>query len=125
MRESILRLLLSGEGGGHGGDESLPAVGFGSQMFSASGGEAVEFRPAIVFGGAPNACEEFALFQAMEGGVEGALFDFEGGSGDLFDAQEDSVAVVGSEGEGFEDQEIEGSGEEVGHEGLLMGLGEG
>jgi|HubBroStandDraft_6_1064221.scaffolds.fasta_scaffold1352934_1 hypothetical protein len=98
---------------GHGGNQALPPVGFGSEMFSAFGGEAVEFGAAIVFGDAPFAGEEFPLFEAMQGRVERALFDFQRGSRDLFDAQQDSVAVLEAEGDSFEDQQIECAREQI------------
>jgi len=50
----------------------------------------------------------------MEGGEEGAGFDEEGAVGDLLDAAGDAEAVELACAEGFEDEEVEGSLEEVG-----------
>jgi len=92
---------------------AVPLVAFGAELFSTSGGELVELGFAIVVGLAPLAGDPALVFEAVEGGVEGALLDFELAAGDLLDAEQDSVAVEGAEGDGFEDEHVEGSLEEV------------
>jgi hypothetical protein len=87
---------------------------FVPELLAAAGSEGVVFGFAVVFGDAPFGGEEILALEAVEGGVEGALFDGEGSAGDLFDAQEDAVAVKAAEGDGFEDEEVEGALEEFG-----------
>jgi hypothetical protein len=87
---------------------------FLAEAFAACGGEFVVFGAAVVVGGAPACFQKTLAEEAEEGRVEGALFDEERASGDLFDAEEDAVTVEGAEGDGFEDEEIESAGEEIG-----------
>jgi len=49
----------------------------------------------------------------VEGGVEGALLEFEDFAGEDIDALGDAPAVQGACGEDLEDEDVEGSGEEV------------
>jgi hypothetical protein len=53
------------------------------------------------------------MFEAVERGVEGALLDFETILGDLLDAQQNSIAVEGAQGDGFEDEHVEGALQQV------------
>ena len=54
------------------------------------------------------------MVQPVEGRVEGALLDGEGAARELLDAQQDPVAVDVAQGDGLEDEEVEGAGEDVG-----------
>jgi hypothetical protein len=54
------------------------------------------------------------LFEALQGGIERALIDIEHAAAGLLEALADSPPVHGFEGEGFEDQEIQGAAEDVG-----------
>ena len=58
----------------------------------------------------------------MEGGKERAGFDVERAFGDLADAAGNAEAVELGEGEGFEDEHVEGAEEEVGLVGGHGGL---
>ena len=102
------------EGGAHGGDEAVPAGLFFAEAFPSRGGELVIFGAAVVVGGAPACFEKVLANEAEEGGVEGALFDQESAARDLFDAEEDAVAMEGAERNGFENEQIEGAGKEIG-----------
>ena len=64
------------------------------------------------------------MLEAIERGVEGALLHDELVGAHLLDAEEDAVAVELAEGDGFEDEQVEGSLHEVdlfGHCGSLLG----
>jgi hypothetical protein len=102
------------EGDAHGGDEAVPAGLFFAEAFPARGGEFVILRAAVVVGSAPACFEKALANEAEEGGVEGALFDEESATGNLLDAEEDAVAVERAEGDGFENEQIEGAGKEIG-----------
>ena len=54
----------------HGADEFVPAAGLAGELLAAGGGEAVEARFAVVFGGAPLGADPAAVLEAVEGGVE-------------------------------------------------------
>ena len=75
----------------------------------AAVGEFVVFGAAIVFGGAPAGFDPAAAFEAVEGGIEGALLNLENVAGNLLYALGDGPAVLGFEGEGAEDEEVEGA----------------
>jgi hypothetical protein len=56
--------------------------------------------------------------ESKQRGIERALFDQQGSAGNLPDAQEDALAVERPEGDGLQDEEIEGAGKDlsaVGH----------
>jgi len=92
---------------------------FGLERRAAAGREAVELGFAVVGGCAPAGGKQALTFEAVESWIECALFDREGAAGDLLDAEEDAVAVHFTEGDGFEDEEVEGALEEFGGRGLF------
>ena len=94
--------------------QAIPTGGFGFEGFAAFAGEAVELGFAAGVGRFPVGGEEAAIFEAVEGGVEGAFGGLDYAAGDLFEALGDGVAVDGAEGDDFEDEEIEGALGEVG-----------
>src|SRR5215468_3168996 len=113
MKANISELLRrSGERGAHRVDELLPSRGLLAQSLASCGGQAVELGAAIVFGRAPFGVEQSLHLQAVQRWIERALFDIERAVGDLPDAQQHAVTVKRSERDGFEDQQIEGSGKE-------------
>src|SRR5262249_40392256 len=106
-------LLWAGiQGGGHRADQFLPALRVFPQALPAGRGEAVELGAAVVVAHAPFGGEQALKLQAVERGVERALFDFERTAGDLADAEEYAVAVQGAERHGLQDEDVEGAGKE-------------
>ena len=109
------RFSLSGfEGVGHGEGDFGPLLGFRAELAAAGFREAVETGAAVVLGLAPVGGEPASFFHAMERGEQRAGFDEESAVGDLLDAAGDAEAVELARAEGFEDEEVEGSLEEVG-----------
>jgi hypothetical protein len=102
------------EGGAHGSDEAIPASLFFAKAFAAGGSELVILCAAIVIGRAPAGFEKALADKAEKRGVEGALFDEKRAARDLFDAEENAVAVEGAERDGFENQQVESAGEKIG-----------
>ena len=84
------------------------------ELGSAGGGEGVELGVPSGFGFAPLGAEPALLLQPMERRVQRALRDLEDFSAGLFDAGGDRPAVHRLEGEGSENEEIEGALEEIG-----------
>jgi len=61
------------DGGGDGG----PAAFFIDELPAAGDGEFVDAGAAVVFSGGPLGADEAGLFEAVQGGVEGAFLDAE------------------------------------------------
>src|SRR5574339_665056 len=76
-------LLRHVEDEADGVGEPGPGFGFGGELFPAGGGQLVELGLAVVIGAAPFGADPAAAFEAVQGGVEGALGDLEGGPGDV------------------------------------------
>jgi len=96
-----------------GGRETVPVGEFFFELDAARGGEGVKLGDAAGFRFGALAPDPALLFEAMEGGVEGALLDLEDVLGDLLDALGDGPAVLGLESEGFEDEKVESALDEV------------
>ncbi len=99
--------------------EFAPLLGFGGEFGAAFGGEGVEASFAIVFGESPLGGEEFAIFEALEGEIEGAVVDEEGFFGLALDDTGYALSVAATGGEGAEDEQVECSLKERGAVGLL------
>jgi hypothetical protein len=56
-----------------GADHAFPAGHFGGQLFASDGGEAIVAGFSVVLGGAPEGSDPAAVFEAVEGGVKGAV----------------------------------------------------
>src|SRR5262245_44225975 len=114
---------------GDGAGVALPRTHFGPQLRATGAGELVVLRATVVLGVAPLAGDPVVLLEAMEGGVEGALFDKQLAVGDALDPLGDGVAVPRAPREGLEDQHIERAAEEsafrVEHPAPLSFRGEG
>ena len=96
-----------------GGGEAIPVGEFLFELGATGSGEGIELGDAAGFGFGALALDPAFLLEAMEGGVEGALLDLEDFAGDLLDALGDSPTVLGLEGDGFEDEEVESALDEV------------
>ena len=93
--------------------QAIPVGGFFAETLAASGGEFVELRAAIIFGCAPIRLEQALTHDAKETGIEGALFDQQGITGDLSDAEKNAVSVERAEGNRTEDQQVESAGKQL------------
>jgi hypothetical protein len=94
--------------------EAAPVLELVIELALSLAGEFVVFDAAIVFRDAPDSSEEAALFEAVEGRIERAMFDAKEVVGNLLDAFGDGETVLGFEGDCAEDEEVEGALEEVG-----------
>src|SRR4051812_36136243 len=88
----------------HAGDDVLPARPLLAQLLTSRGCERIELRATIVLRRAPFGCEQPTILESIEGGVDRALLDRQMAARDLFNAEENSVAVLRAEGERFEDE---------------------
>ncbi len=94
---------------GDGSGEFVPFAGFESELAAAFGGEAVELGATIVFGGAFFGGDPATFNEAVESGIERALFDLQHVVGVEFDGFGDGVAVGGAKEQGAEDEQVEGT----------------
>ena len=79
---------------------------FGEAGF-AGGGDGVELSLAAIFGSLPDARDKFQAFEAMESGVEGAVFDLQKAVGGGVHVGDDAEAMLGRVIESLEDEEFE------------------
>src|ERR1700733_15513754 len=100
-------ICLFVENAGHDSGHVGPLCRFGLELAHASTGERIEAGAAIVFRLAPLAFDPAAMLQTIDGGVEGALQDFQALVGDLLGAQQDAIAVQWTERDRLEDKHLE------------------
>jgi len=81
-------------------------------LLAAFCGKAVILGAAIVLGDSVFGCDPGSLDEAVQGGVERALFYLEDVLGVVLDGFGDGVTVGGTEEESAEDEEVEGALEE-------------
>ena len=80
------------------------------ELAAALGGELVVLGAAVGFGHGPFGGDPAALLHAVEGGIERAFFHAKHLAGGVLDVEDDAVAVQRAVlGEGFENQQVEGS----------------
>src|SRR6185437_7753908 len=84
------------------------------ELLSAGGGERVVSRAAIVVRRAPLGAHVAVEEEALEGGVEGAFADLEYVLGDVAQSLGDAVAVHRLGAQGAKDEEVKGTGEQLG-----------
>src|SRR5262249_49793208 len=112
--EHRLRLLCGADDQRYGVRQALPLRQFALQLGAPGTGERVEFGIAAGLAGAPLGAYPALLFEAVERRIEGALRDLQDVIADLLDALCDGPAVFRFEGDGLEDEEIEGPLDEIG-----------
>src|SRR6266568_6681405 len=100
-------LSLGPENSSYGGGEPPPLGRLSDELFAAGRGQRVEASFAIVFGGAPLGCDPAASLQALERGIERAVFDQQLLVGRLLDRPRDALAVLRAENERAQDQQVE------------------
>src|ERR1043166_7889828 len=84
-----------------------PVFGFGMQLPSSQGGDAIVARSAVVLGGAPLVVDQAAVLETDQRRIDGALPHAEGVLGQLLDALRDAPAVHRLEGERLETEKVE------------------
>ena len=92
---------------GDGSGEFVPFAGFESELAAAFGGEAVELGATIVFGGAFFGGDPATFNEAVESGIERALFDLQNFVGAEFDGLGDGVSMCRAKEKRAEDEEVE------------------
>lgn len=97
------------ENAGKGLAKALPFRVLRGKLLAACRRESVEARLAVVGGNAPLGGDPAFLQEALEGGIERAVFDLEGFAGGLLDESGDSMSVHGRPAQGAENDEVEGA----------------
>src|ERR1700730_10287367 len=95
------------------GREPLPASQFPIELFPSLARQRVELRCAAEAGILPFRCDPSLMFQTMKGWIEGALADGEDLAGEQLDLFGDAPAVRGFTREQLENQQIEGSLQQI------------
>lgn len=85
----------------------LPGPLLDLELAPAERGQFVETRASVVRRGAPAAGDQPALFEAIEGRVQGTLLHEDRPAGDLLDAEQHAVAVHIPQRDGLENDEVE------------------
>src|ERR1700730_12894941 len=107
-RSQLIGLLLGGpQDPIDGAHQLLPPAGLLGQLAPSRRRQPVIPGLAIVFRGAPEGGDPGAILQAMQRGIEGAVFDLKDRIGAVFDDVGDGVAVGGSEDERLKDQKVQ------------------
>src|SRR5262249_30748482 len=88
--------LASRQNLAHRDRQVFPVRLFHLELFPAGTGQFVEASPAVVLRRAPLTLDPAAVFNAVEGRVEGTLLDGKPVLGELADALPDAVAVQGT-----------------------------
>jgi hypothetical protein len=88
--------------------------GFLFQSFSAGSGQLVVFGAAAIFASRPLGADPAILFELVKRGIERSLPYLENLAGHLTNALGDGPTMHGFEGDGFEDEQVEGALHEAG-----------
>src|SRR6476469_2677819 len=91
----------------HRSGECEPALDLLLELSASGCGQAVECDPPAIGGDTWLASKKPAILEAIEGGIERALVDGEHVAGHLLNAGGDGPAVVRFQHDGFEDEQIE------------------
>src|SRR5258708_28150366 len=98
----------------HGCGKAVPTLGLFTQTLPARRSEFVKLGPAIVFRRAPARLEHSLTLQAVQTGIERALFDQQGFAGDLSDTQKNAVSMQWAKCNRPQDEKIECAGQKLG-----------
>jgi hypothetical protein len=93
--------------------EAVPVGSFLFKLRTAWGGESVELGLATGFAFSPLRLDPSLLLKTMQGGVERTLLYLENFAGDLLNPLGDGPSMQRFEKERFEDEEVEGSLNEI------------
>src|SRR6185437_5962066 len=83
-----------------------------AQLLPAGGGQGIEARPALGLALTPLRGDPTLEQEPLQGGVERALLDLEHLVAALADQAGDAVAVQRAAAQGFEDHQVQGSGQQ-------------
>src|SRR5205807_6650181 len=83
------------------------------KAFPPGSRQLVEFRAAIVLRRVPVSLQQSLSHQSKQRRVERALFDQQRSVGNLFDAQQNTVAIERAQRDGFQNEQIESAGENL------------
>ena len=88
----------------------VPDPGFLVEAPTPGGGQPIILRFALVLRESPLGLEQAFVFEAPEGGVEGAVLNLDAFAGGVLDAFDDGIPVERTGREGAEDQHVERAG---------------
>src|SRR6476469_3793750 len=88
------------------GRERPPRLGLGFERRASSFRQLIEFRPAVVLGGAPFRLYPPTALEPMERRIERPLLDSQRVAGELLNALGNRPSVLGTEADGLQDQQI-------------------
>jgi len=86
---------------------AAPPRGFDFELLPSSLGQAVVFRPAVVFGVSPEGGNPTFFLHAVESGKERAGLNHKSAAGDLLNSARDSQSMLLTGNERFQDQQIQ------------------
>src|SRR5688572_21977529 len=91
----------------HAFGERGPALFDFLQTLPTQLGEAILPRPPAIRGYGPLGIDQSRLVETMERGIEGSFLDAKQSRGGLLDEQRNPESVIGTRGEGLEDQQFQ------------------
>src|SRR6185436_6152800 len=116
LRRREVQVIVSSapQGGGNGQRDAAPFLRLRLELAAAGGRELIVAGAAVVVGLAPARGEPARLLHPVKGGEERARLHHEGAPRDLLDAMGDGHAVFLAQGQGLQDQQIQGALQQVG-----------
>ena len=93
-----------------GEDDPVELVALVRQLVPAGRGQGVEPGAPVVLGRAPGRLDPPVEQEPLQGGIQRALADLQHVAGDGLQVSCDAVAVLRSDGEGLQDEQVEGTG---------------
>jgi len=94
-------------------DQQTPGFGFLAELAAAQRGELIELGPAVIVREPPLGLDPFAGLEAVQRWVQRPFADLEDVAGELLDPAGDGIAMRRPPAQRLEDQEIEGSLNEI------------
>jgi hypothetical protein len=88
----------------HGSRQSIPAIDLIAKAPASGCCQTVIFGSAVVIRSSPLRAQQSATFEAIKRRIKRTLLNKQRSPGDLLDPEQNSIAVLGSERDGFEDQ---------------------
>src|SRR5580658_861516 len=92
---------------------AVPLLSLGVELTAASRGQPIELGLTIVVGFAPLTGNQALVFQSVERWVQRSLLDLQLLIGDLLYAKQNPVAMQRAERDGFEDQHVQGTVQQI------------
>src|SRR5580698_2079885 len=101
------------ERGGHRSGEAIPALRLFPKALAARSRQLVKLGAAIVVRCAPACFQQSLADQAEQCRIKRSLLDEQRAVGNLADPEQNAVAVEWAEGNGFQDEKIQGPGKKL------------